>query len=160
MEGLGIDLTWFLFQLGNFIVLLVGLTYLLHKPLSKLLETRREEIRLSLENAETIKRELASTHEQTATMLEKARKDSALLLQETREHARSLEEQIRKEAVEKASRIAEQAEKDMARERERLRQELRSELADMVVTATGKVLSENLSPQKKEDLKKKVSSLT
>jgi len=48
MEALGLDLRSFIFQLINFLLVLGGLTYLLHKPLIALLDKRQAEIEQSL----------------------------------------------------------------------------------------------------------------
>lgn len=161
MEGLGIDATWFLFQLGNFIVLFFGLSYLLHKPISKLLNDRQQEIKESLENAANIREELATNRKRQDDLLEQTRKQGAALLHETKERAKQIEEQLLSEARSKADKLAEQNQKDLANEREQLRSELKSELADMVVTATEKILGEHVtSTDKQRDIKAKIDSLT
>jgi F-type H+-transporting ATPase subunit b len=105
MEALGINLTWFLFQLGNFVILLVGLTYLLHKPVINLLESRRQEIKEGLENAQRAREELELSQRQQAEALEQARRESAAMLKETTEQAKKLEDQLRQEAAAKVEEL-------------------------------------------------------
>jgi F-type H+-transporting ATPase subunit b len=73
MEALGFNLTWFLFQLGNFALLFFGLSYLLHKPIGKLLDDRRRMVKEALENAENVKRELSETQKQRDELLQETR---------------------------------------------------------------------------------------
>lgn len=160
MEALGIDLKWFLFQMGNFIILLGILTYFLHKPLLKLLEARKQEIAEGLENARQMKQELTSTMEQQTDILEDARKESAAILQETKKRATQLEADLTAKAKEKTEQMSLKAHQDLESEREQLRKELKADLASMVVQATEKILSENVSAEKEKEIKRQVTNIT
>jgi F-type H+-transporting ATPase subunit b len=72
MEALGIDLKTLIFQLINFLVLLILLTKLLHKPLKKLMESRQREIAEGLENAAKAREQLEQAEAERQEMLAKA----------------------------------------------------------------------------------------
>lgn len=160
MEALGIDLRWFLFQLGNFIVLFILLSVILHKPLRKLLEDRQSEIKEGLENADRMKTALAEAEERQRKTLEDAQKEARKMFDAAKLEARAIEEKLREEAQEKAEKLLERAQEDIANERDKLRKELRGELASMVISATEKVIDQKIdSNAKKEEVEKLVKEL-
>jgi len=105
MEGLGINLQWLLFQLGNFLLLLLVLNYLLHKPVTKLLDERRQEIDRSLKSAEKIREELIRSEEERNRSLRQARQEAGALLAEAREQAKENGERLAALAKEQADEL-------------------------------------------------------
>ncbi len=160
MEGLGIDLRLIIFQLINFILLLGILTYLLHKPILKLIETRQREIKEGLENAAKAKAALEKAEEQQKEMLAEAEKQGRALVEEVRAQAKELEKVLENRAAEKADKMVQRAEEEIQADRLRLHTELKGELAAMVVTATSKVLHENLKEEKRSQIEKMVNTLS
>lgn len=160
MEALGIDLRWFLFQLGNFIVLFVLLSLILHKPLRKLLEDREKEIKDGLENADRVKLALAETEQRQRETLEEAQREARKMLDAAKLEARALEGKLGEEAQAKAEKLLARAQEEIANERSMLRKELRGELATMVIQATEKVLDTQIdAADKKEQVEKLVKDL-
>lgn len=150
MEALGFDLKYFLFQLVNFVVLLVLLRMVLHKPLTALMDKRRVEIQEGLENAEKMKLALAETETKQQALLEEARLEARQLVEETRGQAKELEAKLQQEAAAQAASVLERAQEELAAEREQFRQELRAEMANLVLTATEKVLDGTVSVKEKQ----------
>jgi len=160
MEGLGIDLKLIVYQLINFLLLVGALTYILHKPLTKLLDKRSEEIKEGLDNAAKAKEALAKATEKQEEMLAEAERKGHALIEEVRLQSKELEKQLEAKAEERAERVLAHAEEEIAAERIRLRTELKGELAEMVVNATGKVLKEApLGSEKREQIEKIVTTL-
>lgn len=160
MEALGIDLRWFLFQLGNFVVLSFILTKLLHKPLRKFLDDRQAVIAGGLENAKKMEVALQETETRQRETLEEAQREARKMLDGVKLEAKKLETSLTEGAQAKADKLLEKAREDLSIEREQLRRELRGELAAMVVTATEKVLDGSLtSPEKKQQVAKLVTDL-
>ena len=149
MEALGFDLKYFLYQLANFVVLLFILKKLLHKPLLNLLEKRREEIESGLKNAEAAKKALEQTEEDQKAILENARKEARGLIQVTKEEAKALELKLTEDPAAKAENLMANARPELQHEKEQLREELRTELAELVVTATEKVMNEAITDAEK-----------
>ena len=151
MEGLGIDLKYLLFQLGNFAVLLGGLTWLLHKPLGKLLDERRAEVAESLESAARIRQEVIETEKRQRELLEQARAEAAAAIAAARNQAEELEKRLGTEASSKAEALLLKAEAQIAADRDKMRRELRQELAGVVLAATEQVLGSPLSAKDKKE---------
>jgi len=150
MEALGFNLKYFLFQLANFALLFIILRALLHKPLAKFLEDRRNEIASGLENAEKMKLALASTEAKQLEVLEEARKEARALIEESRAQAKALELKLLEDSQKKAEELLERTKEEMAAERTVFRQELRAEMAELVVHATERVLEDTVSLKEKQ----------
>jgi F-type H+-transporting ATPase subunit b len=160
MEALGIDLRTLIFQLFNFLLLLFILTKLLHNPLKKLLERRREEIEQGLANAETARKQLEQAEADRKDLLEKADLEGRLLISAAKKRATDLESALKADAQEKAEKMLEKNREELAAERERLKDELRGELADLVVSATEKVLASPIpDKEKRENVSKLVKEV-
>jgi len=160
MEGLGINLTWFLFQLGNFVVLLAILTYLLHKPLIKMLDERNKQIKDSLEQAEKIQADVAKIEQEQKDLLTAAQKEASALLSGAKNQAKELQEKLEKDARQRSDQILTQAEAQIQREHDQMKQELKGELASLVITASEKVLGKEVSVKdKQEQISKLVETL-
>lgn len=160
MEALGIDLKGLVFQLINFLVLLVVLTKLLHQPLRKLMEDRQREIAEGLENAAKAREQLEKAEAERAALLEKADQEGRALLNEVKDRAKELEGKLTAEAQEKAEKLLERTRDELEHEREQLKAELRGELAAMVVVATEKVLGSPIpASEKKEQVSKLVKEV-
>lgn len=151
MEALGFDLKYFLYQLANFLVLVFILKKIIHKPLLSLLEKRREEIESGLKNAKLAEEALNKTEIEQKEILENTRKEARNLIETTREEAKALELSLAQTAATRAETMLEQARQELQFEKEKLRSELRGELAELVVTATEKVLGEAITdPEKRK----------
>jgi len=151
MEGLGINLTWLLFQLGNFILLLVVLNYLLHKPIAKLLDDRRKEIDESLKSAERIRDEVAQTEKNQELLLQQARLDASALLTEARNQAKENGERLLGQAKDQADLLLAQAKAQVDLERSQIKESLRAELGELIVKTTEKALRGEISDADKQD---------
>ena len=151
MEGLGLNLTWFLFQLGNFVLVFAILTYLLHKPLLKLLDDRNRGIKESLETAENLKKEAVESERRQQNMLEAAQTQANQLLSQTKQQARELEERLATQAQEKAEALLKKAAEDIQREHDQMKAELRGELADLVIRTTEKVVGTQVPEVRKQE---------
>jgi F-type H+-transporting ATPase subunit b len=150
MEGLGINLKWLLFQLGNFLLLLVVLNYLLHKPVTKLLDDRRKEIDESLKAAERMREEVAQSEKNQEKILADARQEASALLADARRQAVEGGDRIMAQSKEQADSLLAQAKAQIDQERSQIKDSLREELGALVVKATEKALGEEISDSDKQ----------
>ncbi|HSI21303.1 MAG TPA: F0F1 ATP synthase subunit B [Verrucomicrobiae bacterium] len=160
MEALGIDLKTLIFQLINFLVLLVLLTKLLHKPLKKLMEDREREIAEGLENAAKAKLQLEEAEVEREKLLAKADKEGRALIDEVKKQASELEQKLSAEAQANAEKLLARTRNEIQAEREQLKSELKGELATMVVSATEKVLASPIpDKEKRQQMKELVNEV-
>lgn len=149
MEALGFDLRYFLFQATNFVLLFLILRAVLHKPLLSMMEKRRTEIEDGLANAERMKVALAETEKKQQELLDAARSEARDLIETTRAEAKKLSDELKGEAEAKAERTLRQAEAELRAERDKMYEELRSDLAGLVVTAAGKIIQSDTTPEER-----------
>ncbi len=137
-----ISFNWTLvINLLEFAVLLVVLRFILWKPVIKYLDQRRELIASRMTAAKTSEEKAAGLASQRMTELAAAKKESAQILEETRQRAEKSFADAKQGAKEEADRILADARVQMEHERDRVLADLRAQYAEMVVLGTEQVLS-------------------
>ncbi len=149
---LNIDILQILLHILNFLILVGGLTLLLFKPINKFLEQRRtyfekEEQRLRENTAET---------ERLQAEYEQKLKEADEKITEMRIAAEKETSEISKktlaDAKEKANAIILAAEKDAENRKEHILDSAQTEIGELVVTATQKLLSDTVTPERNSAL--------
>ena len=124
----------FLYTMINLIVLAFLLKKFLIKPVTDIMEKRRQLIEDGLKNAHNAQeyaQALGGAKEESVRIVEKARKD-----------AKSEYERIVEEADARAGSIIESAKADIRVEREQTMSALQSEIAGLAMTAAAKIVAE------------------
>lgn len=149
---LNIDLLQILLHILNFLILAGGLTFLLFKPVSKFLEERQkhfeaaqreidennaqnEQLRIEYET------KISAANEQITEMRIAAEKESADVSKATIERAK-----------EKANAIISAAEKEAEDRKEHILDSAQTEIGELVITATQKLLSDTVTPERNSAL--------
>ena len=152
MEALGINLPGLVTHLLSFIILMVVLKMFLYKPIENMLDERSQRIRESLEAAERAREESAASHEEVQAQLEAARAEGQQLIASAREVAGRFREEetakVRQEIEAERSR----ATANIQRERDAAIEQLRSEFADLAITAAERVVERSLDQQAHQDI--------
>ncbi len=151
LESFGIQPILLAAQAVNFLILLWVLQRFAYKPILKVLETRKQTIADSLKNAEEIEKRLQKTEEDREKRLQKAADEAREILGDATKTASQIMEEAQERGRVQMAEIIEKGRQTLQAEQDKLHQEIRQEVAIMVVTAlekvTGKVLS--ASDQKK-----------
>ena len=121
----------FLYTMINLIVLAFLLKKFLIKPVTDIMEKRRQLIEDGLKNAQNAQEDAMKMKEESVRIVEKARKD-----------AKSEYERIVEEADARAGSIIESAKADIRVEREQTMSALQSEIAGLAMTAAAKIVAE------------------
>ena len=121
----------FLYTMINLIVLAFLLKKFLIKPVTDIMEKRRQLIEDGLKNAQNAQEDAMKMKEESVRIVEKARKD-----------AKSEYERIVKEADARAGSIIESAKADIRVEREQTMNALQSEIAGLAMTAAAKIVAD------------------
>lgn len=144
---MGINLQGFVFQLITFLLVLLILRKYVFPKLVETMEKRRQTLEQSLLDAKKTQEALARAEDEAASLLGKARQDADNALAEAASQARQLIAKAEQAADERAQRLLDEAKSQIDQERVKLRQEIKGELADLVVTATEKVLRGKLDAE-------------
>ncbi len=149
---LNIDFLQILLHAFNFIILAGGLTFLLFKPISRFLEERRayfenaeREISEGKAENERLKEEyeekLKSASEEILEMRTAAEREIAEMSKTTIDHAKD-----------NAKAIILAAEKEAEDRKEHILDSAQTEIGELVVTATQKLLSDTVTPERNSAL--------
>lgn len=147
LSTLGLNVTGFIVHSINFLVLL-GLLYLiLFKPVTRLLDERTERIRSSLERAEEVKAQTEQAEVERQALLAEIRRESETMRQRADEQAKRIMADAEAAAQERASQILARAQAEIESSRLQMMAEVRSHVADLVVSATERVTKQALDGQ-------------
>ena len=121
-------------------------------PMMKVLEEREKEISDGLDAASRGKRELEKAQVKKVEVLKEAKNEAAELVNQANQRASQLVEDAKTAAQEEAERIKTTAQADLEQNTKRAKEELRSEVAALVVAGTEKILKVEIDQKKNSDL--------
>lgn len=147
-----INISQILFQIVNFGVVFGAVTYLLYKPLMKILDERRTKAEEGQKAAESNIRE----REEIETMKKKARsqaeKEASKILDEAREEAKALKTRLTKEIKDEVKQMRVKEMQKLEEEREGMRAQLESQVSKLSIAIASKVVGEQLDEKKHKAL--------
>jgi F-type H+-transporting ATPase subunit b len=115
------------------------------KPVRTILEERRKTIEESLANAAKIKQELAEAEATRLSIIQKANEQAAKIIAEAEKSAAAIAEQRAREATRQAEDIIKNAHEASVLDRNRLMEELKRHLGELVIQTTEKVTGKILT---------------
>lgn len=136
----------------TFIGVLVVLSKVAWKPLVHALTSREEQIRSALQQAEEAQAEAKKLLEENKRQLAQAEAHAQQAMREGREMGEKLKAEIVEKANASARSMVEQAKEEIRREKDSALMQLRGEVADLAVTAAGKIIDANLDVNKHRQL--------
>ncbi len=142
----GIDWPRFIATTVNFCIVLWVLHRFAYKPIIAMLDERKKRITESMDNADKIKAELASTQEQRARTLAEASAQAEHIITEARAAAEKVRERTVAEARQQAEAELRRAQQQMAIERDRMIGDARRDIVALVIGTTAKVTGKVLTP--------------
>jgi F-type H+-transporting ATPase subunit b len=145
--SLTVDPYWILVSLVQFLILYWLLRRFLWGPVTKTLETRAQRIREGLDLAEQAKADRERLKQDVEELLSKARREASELADRTTQAAEAAANQIRAEARTEADRIREKGRTDAEHLHDQALEQLRGEVASMVVLAASRLLGREIDPQ-------------
>lgn len=131
-------------QIVNFLVVLFILQKLLYKPVLKVLDERKRRIEESLENAEKIQKELAETEAQRDKVLNEAIEEGKKIIAEASAQGNSLMVESQAKAKADMEAMMEQGRQMIVGEKEKMKSEVKGEVARMIEMSLEKVLGSAL----------------
>ncbi len=150
--ALGINGWSFLFQLLNFVILLLVLKRFAFKPLLKVLEKRRTTIEESLTMAAQVERSRTQLEEERRAVLRKAREEADKFVAGGKQEAQTIREEGERAGRAAAERLQQQGKAEVAQEAQAARTALQNEVLQLVAEASGEVLQEKIDVKKDRTL--------
>ena len=150
--GIGINLPLLLAFVINFVILVTVLSFLLYKPVLKMLDERQARIKESMEQAERIRQQTAETEGKIRIQLETARKEGQAIIAQAAQIGERLKEEAREGARHEAEAVMARGREEIDRQREEAMAALRREFVDIAILAAEKVINETLDKRKHQRL--------
>jgi len=149
--GLGafqLNIKDFVIQLVTFAMVLLVLKKWVIPKLVATMEKRQQALEQSLKDAQATQETLARAQKQAEEILSQARTQADQALAEAKGAGQDIVAKAEAAAAERADLIVKEAETRLNEEREKLRLELRGELAGLVADATERIVDEKLDQKK------------
>lgn len=134
------------------LILFFVLRKLLYKPVSKMLSDRKERIKQSIDGANNLKLEAANLKEEYELKIAEAKKEAQEIIEAGRKRGEEIKESILAEAKEEANSILERAKREIIHEKEKALIDIKAQSAEMALLIASKVIEENLSLDKQQQL--------
>jgi F-type H+-transporting ATPase subunit b len=137
-----IDVSLLIAQAVNFALVFAALYFIAVKPLRKLVANRTEEITKGLTDAEENKTLLEASKAEHKAMIVAAQKEAQAIVEAAKASAREEGKMLIEQAQAAGAEALVRGKADLAAERNKMLAEAKSELADMIVSATERVLED------------------
>ena len=141
-----------LWTIISFLVLLMVLGKFAWKPILKMLGQREDQIRSALEQASRARTEAAEMMKQNEKNLARAEEEYQKMMREGRILAEKLKEEIIAKAKQQAHLELQHASEEIQRSVDAAKLQLRTEVADLAIKATEKILEETLDEKRYKKL--------
>lgn len=148
----GLNWKLFLAQLLNFGIVLFVLWKWVFKPVTLGLSARTEKIENSLQEAEKIGKDRADFDSWKQEEISTVRTQATAIITQAKQAAESLKTEALKNTTDEQNRIMEQAKIRLEQEKGLMINQVKAELADIVVAATSKILKSKIDPVKDKQL--------
>lgn len=144
LGAFGLNLKEFIFQLITFLIVLGVLAKWVVPKITETMDKRQATLEQSLKDAKATEEALARAEAKAEEILNRARAQADEAIAQAKKAAAGVISEAENAAGERANLIVKEAESRLAEERDKLRHELREELADLVADATEKIIHEKL----------------
>ena len=144
LEALGVDFKEIIFAILNFLVLVVVLGKFLYKPFIGALETRKQNIQATYDAADAVNRRADLKMAEYEKRIAKVEEEAREIIREGKSRAEEQAGIIIEEANKKASDIVGRAEQAASLEKAKAMDELKDEIADMVIMAAEQVVGREI----------------
>lgn len=145
IQAFGVDLRLIIIQVINFAVLAGLLSYLLYKPVLKILNDREEKIKQGLDDAEAAAKARENAEEERKSIVKAAHEEATAVSQRSEQSAKEKALEIVAAAENEASNKIKLAEERSTALAEEARRQSEQEIAKLAVLATEKVLTQKNS---------------
>ena len=140
------------FTLINTLIIVLLYFFLLHKPVMKILDERKDKINSEMKAAEDAQAEAAAVKEEYAAKLRESKEEAAQIISSATKRAGERENQIIAEAQQEAAKIKQKAEESIELEKKKAINEIKDQISEIVIMASEKVCEKEISKSDNEEL--------
>lgn len=139
-------------QLVNFTIVLLVLYKFAYGPILKTLNDRTKKIEKGLKDSEEAGKKLTEITEKEKEVLTQAKKEAQEIIRKSEDEARKNAEVFLGETKEKADKMLVDAKNMIEQEKGKMMTEIKTEVAELVALAAGKVIGEKIDAEKDREL--------
>ena len=150
--GLTINLFWIIVSALNFLLFFALIWTFAFKPLSRMLDDRRERITQGLADAEGARVALESSAATAADEVAAARREAREILDRAQRVAQESREADVAATREELERLRVRAAVEIEAEKSRAIADLRAEVADLAISAAGRIVGESMTGERQRRL--------
>src|SRR3954447_20197189 len=150
--GLTINLFWVIVAAVNFVVFLAVIWIIFFKPVSKMLNERRDRIEQGLRDADIARQEREQTQAERLAAITAARQEAEEILSRAQRLADDNRERDMSATRAQLEQMRERAAADINAEKERALAEVRSQVAELALAAAGRVVGETMTSERERRL--------
>ncbi|MBZ2174919.1 F0F1 ATP synthase subunit B [Schnuerera sp. xch1] len=133
-------------------ILFLGLRKLLYKPVSKILNDRKENIKNEIDEAKEIRQEAMKLKDEYEARIAEARQETQEIIESGRKRGEEVKESIVTEAKEEANSIIEKAKKEIEAEKEKALLDIKTQSGEMAILIASKIIQEEMDSTKQQKL--------
>lgn len=150
------DFWSFLTQLIAFIILIVVVTFLIYKPVKKMLAKRKEHIEKEIKEAEDKNKESVANIEASKNLIKDSHHEADKIIASAKSEALKQADLIKQENASLIASMKEEAKADIAKEKALAKEQLKNDVVDVAILMSSKILEREV---KKEDNEKIIDEL-
>ncbi|MFM2482366.1 F0F1 ATP synthase subunit B [Celerinatantimonas sp. YJH-8] len=125
-------------------------------PLLAAIENRQKTIADGLDSAERAKKDLELAQTKAADQLKNAKNEAAVIIEQANKRKSQIIDEAKQEAVAEREKIVAQGQSELEAERNRLREELRAQVAALAIEGAEKILQRSVDANVNKDILDKV----
>jgi F-type H+-transporting ATPase subunit b len=152
MDKLGINLGFLLFQIFNFLILMILLYAFAYRPIVRMLENRRQKIAQGNEDARIAAEARANAEKEAARIIADAQAKAGQVVREATERAEIAAKDVRASAEAEVTKARATALAEAEGERNRMLGDLRGQVAALSIAAAQKLVGEALDEKRQHTL--------
>lgn len=145
IDTLGVNWRIFIAQLVNFGLLLLVLWKWVYRPLLKIMRERSDKIEQGLIDAKEAATRLSATEEEIKNKIISAEKETQTIIDQAKYNAITLKNELLAAAKKDKENILAVARRRIVEEKEKMFQEVKTEIADLIVESLKKIISSGIS---------------
>jgi len=152
MDKLGINLGFLLFQIFNFLILMILLYAFAYRPIVRMLENRKQKIAQGLEDARIAAEARANAEKDAAGIIAEAQAKAAHIINQATERADNAMIEVRSEADKEIVKERQAVLAESVEQRNRILGDLRGQVAALSIAAAQKLIGEALDEKRQHAL--------
>ncbi len=145
LQTLGIDAGMLVAQAINFGILLGVLSWLLYKPVLRVIDERRARIQKSVDHAKKLEREVVETEKERKKRIKEMDDQAKEFLAQTKKQAEGMKKEILDSAKVEVTHLLEKGRKQLEDERRKLAGDLKNTVTSVSVQLASKILEREFS---------------